>query len=100
MAGGNLTILESLSSSSLLQSPIIMLLRRSYFIEFQDFMIAICVLSTSISMIFPSFIAIFNLRYLFSASDLSQARTCEALLVPIRQLDFHSDSHCPHSFSV
>lgn len=88
-----------LSSSSLLQSPIIMLLRRSYFIEFQDFMIAICVLSTSISMIFPSFIAIFNLRYLFSASDLSQARTCEALLVPIRQLDFHSDSHCPHSWA-
>ena len=50
--------------------------------------------------IIKSFIAIFNLRYLFSASDLSQARTCEALLVPIRQLDFHSDSHCPHSFSV
>ena len=63
-----------------------------------DFMIAICVLSTSISMIFPSFIAIFNLRYLFSASDLSQARTCEALLVPIRQLDFHSDSHLSSLF--
>ena len=44
--------------------------RRSYFIEFQDFMIAICVLSTSISMIFPSFIAIFNSCNLLSASDL------------------------------